>query len=72
LLDDLAVEDCRAFEAELYKFLDDTRPAVLNSIREKKAFDKQLESDLTGAINELKEKFKKERGRPAAAAGAKA
>jgi len=71
LLDDLAVEDCRAFEAELYKFLDDTRPQVLNSIREKKAFDKQLEADLAGAINELKEKFKKERGRPAAA-GAKA
>jgi F-type H+-transporting ATPase subunit alpha len=71
LLDDLAVEDCRAFEAELYKFLDNSKPGILNTIREKKAFDKGLEGELTGAINELKDKFKKERQRPAAA-GAKA
>jgi F-type H+-transporting ATPase subunit alpha len=71
LLDDLAVEDCRAFEAELYKFLDNSKPGILNTIREKKAFDKGLEGELTGAINELKDKFKKDRGRPAAA-GAKA
>jgi F-type H+-transporting ATPase subunit alpha len=71
LLDDLAVEDCRAFEAELYKFLDNSKPGILNTIREKKAFDKGLEAELTGAINELKDKFKKERQRPAAA-GAKA
>src|SRR5947208_542248 len=29
LLDDLAVEDCRAFESELYKFLENSRPAIL-------------------------------------------
>jgi F-type H+/Na+-transporting ATPase subunit alpha len=71
LLDDLAVEDCRAFEAELYKFLENSKPGILNTIREKKAFDKGLEGELTAAINELKDKFKKERQRPAAA-GAKA
>ena len=67
LLDDLAVEDCRAFETELYKFLENSRPGILNTIREKKAFDKPLEAELTAAINELKDKFRKERGRPAAA-----
>jgi F-type H+-transporting ATPase subunit alpha len=67
LLDDLAVEDCRAFETELYKFLDSSHPEVLNAIREKKAFDKQLEADLTAVVNELKDRFKKERGRSAAA-----
>ncbi len=67
LLDDLAVEDCRAFETELYAFLDNSHPEVLNAIREKKAFDKQLEADLTAVVNELKDKFRKERGRSAAA-----
>jgi F-type H+-transporting ATPase subunit alpha len=70
LLDDLAVEDCRAFEAELYKFLDNSRPGILGAIREKKAFDAQITKDLTDAINELKDRFKKERGRPAVAAKA--
>jgi F-type H+-transporting ATPase subunit alpha len=73
LLDDLAVEECRPFEAELYKFLDNSKPGILNTIREKKAFDDALTKELTAAINELKERFKKERARPAAAkAGAKA
>jgi F-type H+-transporting ATPase subunit alpha len=61
LLDDLAVEDCRAFEAELYKFLENSRPGILNTIREKKAFDKPLETELTEAITELKDRFTKER-----------
>jgi F-type H+/Na+-transporting ATPase subunit alpha len=63
LLDDLAVEDCRAFEAELYKFLENSKPGILSAIREKKAFDESITKDLTGAINELKDRFKKERGR---------
>jgi F-type H+-transporting ATPase subunit alpha len=67
LLDDLAVEDCRAFENELYKFLDNARPGILAAIREKKAFDATITKDLTDAINELKDRFKKERARPAVA-----
>jgi F-type H+-transporting ATPase subunit alpha len=63
LLDDLAVEDCRHFELELYKFLENSKPAILSTIREKKAFDDALTKDLTGAINELKDRFKKERAR---------
>ncbi|HXJ44068.1 MAG TPA: F0F1 ATP synthase subunit alpha [Bryobacteraceae bacterium] len=67
LLDDLAVEDCREFEAELYKFLDHSKPGILNAIREKKAFDKPLEAELTSAIEELKDRFRKDRARPAKA-----
>jgi F-type H+-transporting ATPase subunit alpha len=63
LLDDLAVEDCRAFEVELYKFLENSKPGILNTIREKKAFDKPLEAELTNAINELKARFRTERSR---------
>jgi F-type H+-transporting ATPase subunit alpha len=69
LLDDLAVEDCRAFETELYKFLENSKPAILTAIREKKVLDDALQADLRGAIEELKGRFVKER--PAAAAAKK-
>src|ERR1700688_2085657 len=39
LLDDLAVEDCRPFEAEMYKFLENSKPGILSAIREKKTLD---------------------------------
>ena len=55
LLDDLEVEDCRAFETELYKFLDNSKPAILAAIRDKKTIDDALKTDLTAAINEVKE-----------------
>jgi F-type H+-transporting ATPase subunit alpha len=70
MLDDLAVEDCRAFEAELYKFLDNSRPGILESIRTKKSLDDALRAEMTKAIGELKERFKKEH--QPAAAGARA
>jgi len=69
LLDDLAVEDCRSFETELYKFLENSRPAILQAIREKKALDDQLRKDLTDAVNELKKRFAGAR-QPVAAANA--
>ena len=68
-LDDLPVEDCRAFEAELYRFLENQRPQILADIRTKKAFDDSLTAELTTAIKELKDRFVKERK---AAIGAKA
>jgi F-type H+-transporting ATPase subunit alpha len=57
MLDDLAVEDCRAFETELYKFLETAKPAILTAIREKKVLDDALQSDLRAAIDELKGRF---------------
>ena len=59
LLDDLAVEDCRAFETELYKFLENSKPAILSGIREKKTLDDQLQNDLRAAIAEVKTRFAK-------------
>ncbi len=59
LLDDIAVEDCRAFEAELYKFLENAKPAILTAIREKKVLDDALQADLRAAITELKGRFGK-------------
>jgi F-type H+-transporting ATPase subunit alpha len=59
LLDDLEVEDCRPFEAELYKFLDNSKPAILAAIRDKKVIDDALKADLTAAINEVKGRMPK-------------
>jgi F-type H+-transporting ATPase subunit alpha len=67
LLDDLPVEDCRAFEAELYRFIDNAHPHIWQTLRDKKQFDDKLRADLTGAIKELKDRFAKER-KPALAA----
>ena len=46
LLDDLAVEDIRLFEEELYKFLDNSRPGVLEAVRTKKKLDDDVRKPL--------------------------
>ena len=57
LLDDLPVADCRAFEAELYRFLDATHPALLAAIREKKTLDDALKGQINSVLKEFKERF---------------
>jgi F-type H+-transporting ATPase subunit alpha len=56
-LDDLPVEDCRRFEAELYRFVENAHPGVLPEIREKKAFDDALKSKVNAVITEFKQRF---------------
>ncbi|MBM3794868.1 MAG: F0F1 ATP synthase subunit alpha [Acidobacteria bacterium] len=56
-LDDIAVEDCRRFESELYRFVDNARPGLLPEIREKKALDDALKAKVNAAITELKQRF---------------
>src|SRR5665213_59110 len=67
LLDDLPVEDCRAFETEFYKFIDNSKPDIWQQIRDKKQFDDPLKAELTAAIKELKDRFVKQRKTPAVA-----
>ena len=57
LLDDLPVEQVRAFEAELYRYLDSAHPAMLQTIREKKAMDDALKGQVNSALKECKERF---------------
>jgi F-type H+-transporting ATPase subunit alpha len=57
MLDDLAVEQIRPFEAELNKFLDTSQSALLQEIREKKALDDQLKTKLNTVLKEFKERF---------------
>jgi F-type H+/Na+-transporting ATPase subunit alpha len=57
LLDDLAVEQIRPFEAELNKFLDSSQSALLQEIREKKALDDQVKGKLNTVLKEFKDRF---------------
>ena len=56
-LDDLPVDQCRPFEAELYKFVENAHPAILSDIRTKKALDDELKGKMNAAIKECKDKF---------------
>jgi F-type H+/Na+-transporting ATPase subunit alpha len=57
MLDDLPLPQIKAFEQELYKFLENAHPAILTTIREKKTIDDDLKSKLTPALQEFKSRF---------------
>jgi F-type H+-transporting ATPase subunit alpha len=67
-LDDLAVEDIRDFEADLYKYAETINPGLLNSIMEKKVLDDALKSEMSKLLGDFKQKFVSDRQ----AVGAKA
>jgi F-type H+-transporting ATPase subunit alpha len=57
LLDDLPVEQVRAFEAELYRYVESAHPALLQTIRDKKALDDALKAQVNTVLKECKERF---------------
>jgi F-type H+/Na+-transporting ATPase subunit alpha len=59
-MDDLPVEQCRPFEVELYRFVENAHPGLLNTIREKKSLDDALKGQITSAIKEFKARFVQE------------
>jgi F-type H+/Na+-transporting ATPase subunit alpha len=67
-LDGLPVEQIRAFEDELYRYLDTMNPAVLKAIAEKKTIDDRLKADLNKTLTEFKQRFVAERQTAGAAA----
>jgi F-type H+/Na+-transporting ATPase subunit alpha len=56
-LDDLRVEDIRRFEAELYRFLDNKKPELLQAIRDKRELNDDIKNQLKNAISEFKQSF---------------
>jgi F-type H+-transporting ATPase subunit alpha len=64
-LDDLPIEQCREFERELNKFIENAHPAILQEIREKKIIDDKLKATMMAVIKEFKERFVREH-KPAA------
>jgi F-type H+/Na+-transporting ATPase subunit alpha len=69
-LDDLAQEDCRAFEQQLYEFLDTSATAVVSKLREKRELNDEIRAELRKTMDEFKAKFVADR--KAAAGGQKA
>ena len=65
-LDDFPVSECGRYERELYSYLDDRHPGVLQSIREKKILDDEVEGKLKRALDEFKGQFKTDSEEPAA------
>jgi F-type H+/Na+-transporting ATPase subunit alpha len=56
-LDDLPIEQCRKFEEELYRFVDNAHRPVFDEIRTKKALDDALTAKVTEVIKEFKARF---------------
>ena len=56
VLDELPVDQIREFEDELYKFLDNSKPAILDSLRKGKKLD-DVKQPLTEALKEFKDRF---------------
>jgi F-type H+/Na+-transporting ATPase subunit alpha len=63
VLDDLALNQCRPFETELYKFVESAHPGVLASIREKKNLDDELKAQINAVLKEFKARFLQERNK---------
>jgi F-type H+/Na+-transporting ATPase subunit alpha len=47
----------REFEDQLYKYVDTSKPGLLNEIMEKKTLDDQLKAEMTRLIKEAKQQF---------------
>ena len=56
-LDAVAVEDVRAYEEQLYQFLDTRKPQLLSSLAEKKQIDDAIKTELNQAFKEFGEAF---------------
>ena len=56
-LDDIPVSELRAFETELYKFIETRQPTLFRDIAEKKQLDDQTKAALAAAVKEFAEDF---------------
>ena len=52
-LDAVSVEDARAYETELYKFLDTRKPQLLSALAQKKQIDDAIKHELNEALKEF-------------------
>jgi len=57
MMDDIAVENIRRFEAELIAFMKDKKADVRKEVAEKKAIDDELKAKLVAAVGDFKKGF---------------
>ena len=67
VLDDLPLDQIRAFEQELYRFLENAHPTILTTIKEKKTIDDDTKGKLNSAIQEFKTRFVQDQAHKVAA-----
>jgi F-type H+/Na+-transporting ATPase subunit alpha len=67
-LDDLPIEQCRAFEKGLYKYVDTSNPGLFQAIETKKALDDQIKADMNQTLKDYKQQFLAEQQAALAAA----
>jgi F-type H+/Na+-transporting ATPase subunit alpha len=60
VLDDLPLDRIKAFEQELYRFLENAHPAILTTIKDKKTIDDDTKAKLNAALQEFKTRFVQE------------
>ncbi len=60
-LDDLPLDQCKAFEEGMFKFVENAHPGILPAIKQKKTLDDELKNQMNGALKEFKAKFNDER-----------
>ncbi len=65
-LDDVPVSECRRFETEYHRHMDDRHPGVLSAMREKKTLDAEIEGKLKIALDEFKGAFQRQKQETAA------
>ncbi len=56
-LDDVELKNCRKFESELNRYLDNSAPQLLASIREKKVLDDEIKAALHKVLKEFKDQL---------------
>ena len=57
-LDEVPVDRVKEFQAKMQEYLTTRKTDVLTAIRDKKAFDKDIEASLKGALDEFKQSFR--------------
>jgi F-type H+-transporting ATPase subunit alpha len=56
-LDAVAIEDVRAYETQLFQFLESRRPQLLSSLTEKKQITDEIKAELNQSLKEFGETF---------------
>jgi F-type H+-transporting ATPase subunit alpha len=60
-LDDVAIGDIIGFEAELYRYLDNSKPELLTAIREKKELNDEIKGQLNATLKEFKQRLQSDK-----------